>query len=64
MVASKIKGIKSINLTAIEIILKHSFPNGKDDDYNPKFRMSSPKKDYVLNKELTKILKVLDADKK
>jgi len=50
----------SCSLTAIDIILKHSFPNGKDCDYNPKFRMNNPKKDYVLNQELTKILKILD----
>ena len=48
------------SLTDIDIILKHSFPNGKDGDYNPKFRMNNPKKDYVLNQELNKILKILD----
>ena len=47
-------------LSAIDIILAHSFPYGKHENRFPKFRMNSPKKDYVLNVELTKILFVLN----
>lgn len=47
---------------AIKLILRHSFPNGKDEYGKPKYRMKNPDADYVLNDELTKILRVIECD--
>lgn len=45
-----------------EIILKHSFPNGKDENGFPKFRMKHPDCDYVMNMELTKVIRVIEVN--
>ena len=42
------------------LIIKHGFPNGKDENYMPKFRMKNPDVDYVLNTELTKIINIIE----
>ena len=47
-----------VMMSTIQVILAHSFPHGQDENYNPQYLMSNPKKVYTLNCALTKILKV------
>lgn len=45
-----------------QVILRHGFPNGKDENYMPKFRMKNPDVDYVMNLELTKVIRVIEVN--
>lgn len=47
------------SMSALDVILLHSFPSGKDEDGNPKFTMYNPTVDYVLDIDLKKIIKVI-----
>lgn len=47
-------------ISLAEVILRHSFPIGKDENYMPKFRMKNPEVDYVMNEELTKVIRVIE----
>lgn len=56
----EIKQEKEDNLiSVVNLILKHGFPNGKDENNMPKFRMKNPDMDYVMNTELTKIINII-----
>jgi len=48
------------SISVAGLIVKHGFPNGKDENYMPKFRMKNPDVDYVLNTELTKIINIIE----
>lgn len=47
-------------MTDVDIILKHSFPAGKDENGYPVYLMRNPYVYYVLDLDLTQIVRMED----